>query len=94
MDYSDLPIEILKHVYAYDSTYHDEFKNKILPHLEISNHFRVGNTHGLVVTPEKYIYRWKYQECINEKHTIVLDKPFGVIATCQCGKVQCFNWEG
>ena len=35
MIYSNLPAEIVRHVYEYDSTYHDEFKNNVLPCLDI-----------------------------------------------------------
>ena len=94
MIYSNLPTEIVRHVYEYDSTYHDEFKNNVLPCLDILTCFRLGNIHGLVVTLEKYMYKWKYKDCITKRKMIVIDKRFGVTATCVCGKIQCFNWDG
>ena len=92
LPFDNLPIEILINVYSYDSTYHDIFNNNVLPYLDFLNRVKVGSTHGWEVTPEKYICDWKYKDCITQRHNITLDKPFGVLATCSCGKKQAFNW--
>jgi len=51
---------------------------------------------NVIQVPSEYEYlykqQWKNRECINNNHTIIYRKPYGVIAICtQCLIIQCFN---
>ena len=48
--------------------------------------------YGMKVTPSKYLGSF-FGSCINGCHSIVIDKPYGVVLTCNtCNKRKGYNW--
>lgn len=53
----------------------------------------IRDTYGLVASIDPYLQQWSKQSCIQEKHAMILRKPFGVVIEClTCHKVESFNW--
>ena len=56
---------------------------------------RMGQTYNLVDSVVPYMNMWSQMECIRERHSLTLHKPYGVIIHCStCGCTQSFNWIG
>ena len=89
----NLPSSIIQHIYSFDPTYRNILTKKVFPYLDRKRLFRIGNTYGLKVTIENYMNDWKYDNCIINNHKITLSKPYGVLAICECNKIQSFNWK-
>lgn len=90
-----LPEDIIIRIYQFDPTFHIYFNIFIIPKIKTPgiDLFKKMQFHNLPVTIRKYAKQWKYTSCIIKKHTIILTKPFGVLATCQnCHQYQGFNW--
>ena len=90
-----LPENIIINIYQFDPTYYNYFTSYIVPkinNLGVSL-FTKGQCYNLPITIGKYAKQWKYINCIKKKHTIIITKPFGVLATCQnCFKIQSFYY--
>jgi hypothetical protein len=55
--------------------------------------YQLGQCYGLQVTPEKYLNEWKYKECLENSHSLLITKPYGVHIRClDCNNMQGFNW--
>ena len=91
-----LPKDIQTLIYEYDSTYRIQYSKTMqeLKKFIKTKQFVLGYTGGFPVTIENYVDYWNRDSCIQNKHTILLTKPYGVLACCvDCNHIQGMVWR-
>ena len=90
----NLPIDIQRIIYEYDSTYRNKFR-LVLKKIEMMNgRFIKGITHGYPLTLKYYSEDWHKKSCITQGHKIKFHKPYAVLGICQCGITQIYFYKG
>ena len=71
----------------------EDLRKHIFKFLNKSYIIEIGKYYGLQITPSKYIKLWQKRSCLYNGHTLIIDKPYGVVIKCkECEYIQSFNW--
>ena len=100
--YEDLPAEVRKMIFVKRAQFRRERREAaIIIGRNVCFYFlgsrlcRLGRTHHLVQSATPYMRNWARRRCVRNRHSFILDKPYGVVVICEtCNVAQGFNWCG
>ena len=91
----DLPDELINYIYSFNDQHDHMIKyTNTLSMINRCKKFTIGQTWGLNINILKYAISPKFNDCINNNHEILINKPYCVLTNClNCGLCACFEWK-